>query len=112
MEDEKKEKQRTIQQNKALHLYFRFIAEALNEAGLDMRKFLKQEIDIPWSDKTVKEFLWRPVMKAQLLKESTTEMSTTDIDKVLETLNRYFTQKGLEHIPFPSLEELMNNPEL
>jgi hypothetical protein len=36
--------QRTIQQNKALHKYYRELAEALNAAGLDMKTVLKPEL--------------------------------------------------------------------
>ena len=42
------------------------IANALNDAGLDMKKVLKPEIDIPWNTATVKEYLWRPVQNLQL----------------------------------------------
>ena len=41
---EKTEKQRTIQQNRALHLYFQLIADRLNDAGLDMRVVLKPDM--------------------------------------------------------------------
>lgn len=101
-------KQRTIQQNKALHLYFQHLADRLNEAGLDMRVVLKPEVDIPWSKDSVKEFLWRPIQRYMLLKKSTTELGSQDIDKVFETLNRHLAEKfGLSE-PFPSLEEYAN----
>jgi len=45
---------RTVQQNKALHVLFNLLAQNLNEAGLDMRKTLKPEVDIPWSGASVK----------------------------------------------------------
>ena len=44
-----KTKQRTLQQNKALHKYFEILADTLNEAGLDARVVLKPEIEIPWT---------------------------------------------------------------
>lgn len=92
--------QRTNQQNKALHTFFELVAEALNEAGLDMRKTLKPEIEIPWSKETVKEFLWRPVQKMQLDKKSTMELTTKDIDVIYDTLNRFLSKHGI-HIDFP-----------
>ena len=106
--EEKVEKQRTAQQNRALHVYFTLIADALNDAGLDMKKVLKPEVEIPWSPMSVKEFLWRPVMKAQLHKQSTTEMSTRDIDTVFDTINRFLGDKFGVHEPFPSIEEIIN----
>ena len=72
--------QRTIQQNKALHVLFQLLADELNNAGLDMRKTLKPEVEIPWTPRNVKEFLWRPIQKAQLNKASTTELTTSEID--------------------------------
>ena len=75
---ETKEKQRTDQQNRALHLYFTQLAKILNEAGLDMRKVLKPSINIPWTAKSIKENLWRPIMKIQLGKDSTTELTTKE----------------------------------
>lgn len=102
-----KEKIRTDKQNKALHLYFTHLAEALNENGLDMRKTLKPSIEIPWTPKTVKDYLWRPIMKAQVMKESTTELTTKEIDLVFDTLNRHLSEKFGLSVPFPSIEELM-----
>ena len=96
---------RTHRQNKALHLYFELLANALNEAGADMRKVIRQEVDIPWSKDTVKEYLWRPLMETQLLKKSTKEMDTTDIDVVYDTLNRVVGERTGVFVPFPSIEE-------
>lgn len=98
---------RTQQQNKALHVLFRLLADTLNENGLDMRKTLKPEIDIPWNDKTVKEFLWRPIQKAQLDKNSTTELTTKEIDEVFDTINKHLGEKFGLHIPFPSIDSVL-----
>ena len=101
------EKQRTLTQNSALHKYFELVATKLNDAGLDIPTLLAQYpiIDIPWSKKTVKEILWRKSQIEELGKVSTTKLSTKDVDKVYDTLNRYLAQAGI-HEPWPSLEEL------
>lgn len=99
-------KKRTIQQNRALHLYFQMIADALNDAGLDMKKVLKPEVDIPWNKTNVKEFLWRPIQKLQLGKKSTKQLTTDEIDKVFDTLNRHIAKFGIS-VAFPSIEQLM-----
>ena len=101
------QKQRTIQQNKALHLYFTWMANTLNDAGLDMRKTLKPEIEIPWNGKTVKEYLWRPIQELQLRKTSTTELTSDEIDVVYNTLNRFLGEKLGVQVDFPSIEGLM-----
>lgn len=107
MFEPKKYPQRTLTQNAALHLYFTLIATTLNDLGLDMRKVLKPGVDIPWSSTTVKNYLWRPIQKAQLGKTSTTELSTVDIDKVFDTLNRHLGEKFGVHEDWPSIETLM-----
>lgn len=94
--------QRTDTQNRALHLYFRLLAEALNDAGYDMRETIRQEIDIPWTPTTVKEHLWRPVMKKYLREQSTTRMTTKDIDKIYDIVNRFIGERTGVFVPFPS----------
>ncbi len=107
------EEKRTIQQNKALHLYFEKVANGLNEAGLDMRKTLKPDIDIPWTKETVKEFLWRPIQKLVLNKISTTKLLKKDeIDRVYDVINRHLGEKHGFYQPFPSEEELILEEEL
>jgi hypothetical protein len=100
------EKPRTIKQNKSLHLWFRLLADTLNEAGLDMRTVLKPSISIEWNDKTIKEYIYKPILEAMLLKKSTTEMTTKEIDKVWETINLHLGEKfGVEVPPIPSQEQ-------
>lgn len=107
-EETKKEKKRTTQQNRALHLYFQMVADTLNDAGLDMRVVLKPGITIPWSKTSVKEYLWRPIQRLQLVKESTKDLTTKEIDLVFDTLNRHLGEKLGEHVPFPSIGEIIN----
>jgi len=102
---------RTTQQNKALHLYFTQLAQELNDVGLDMRKTLKPGIDIPWTPSTIKEYLWRPIQISQLRKQSTTELTSDEVTKIWETLNRHLGEKFGLHIDFPSIESLMNKYE-
>ena len=107
MENSKEEKQRTLQQNRAMHLYFTKLSEALNEAGLDMREVLKPSIDIPWTPKNAKDYLWKPIEGALLHKHSTTQLTTKEIDKVYDILNRHTSEKFGISILFPSIEEVI-----
>ena len=97
-------KQRTLTQNNALHLYFDMLAEALNDAGLDMRKTLKHDIEIPWTRENVKNHLWRPIQKALTEKHSTTELDRIEPSQIYEVLNRHLADKFKVHVPFPSEE--------
>lgn len=92
---------RTDQQNKALHKYCSMLADALNDAGLDMRKTLKPEIEIPWSGESVKEQLWRPIMVAMLEKTSTTELTRSEVSAVYDVLDRHLSSKLGISLAFP-----------
>jgi len=92
---------KTDQQRKALHLYFEHVAEALNSAGLDMKKTLKPEIDIPWTKDSVKEHLWRPIQQAMLDKKSTEALDTVEPSQVFEVLSRHLGEKFAIHVEFP-----------
>ena len=99
----------TRQQQKALHLMFRQLANELNDHGLDARKVLKPEIEIPWNDKMVKELMWRPVQKIMLGKKSTTELENSEVDKVFAVIQRQLNKQFPEvDIQFPSVETIMN----
>lgn len=95
---------RTIQQNKALHLYCQQVADALNDAGLDVRATLKENVEIPWSGYLVKDLLWRTIQKLQYGKKSTTELTVKDIDSVYDVMNRHLGERFGIHVPFPSYE--------
>ena len=99
-------KQRTILQNSALHKFFELVAKKLNDAGLDMRFVLKPGVDIPWGKESVKNFLWKPVQNALLGKKSTKDLTTDEVDKVYEVLNRHFGEKFKIHQAFPSVESV------
>ena len=95
---------RTKQQNNALHLYCRNLAEALNDAGYDMKRTIKQDVDIPWSDDLVKNFLWRPIQKAVTGKDSTAHLKKEQYNEVYQILNRHLADKFGVSVPFPQAE--------
>ena len=100
------EAKRSIPQNSGLHVYCRELALRLNESGYDMRKVLKQGVDIPWDEKAVKKHLWKPVQKAMLNTESTTELTRKQVSEVYEVLNRHLAEKFGVSMPFPHREEV------
>ena len=97
--------ERTLTQNAALHLYFRMLADKLNESGLDMKKVLKPSIDIPWTEESVKTHLWKPVQQVMIEKASTTKLSKMDVSDVYEVLNRHLAEKLGVFLPFPHEDE-------
>lgn len=109
MNNDKVAVQRTIRQNRALHLFFRLLADELNLSGLDMRKTLKPGVEIPWTDKNIKEYIWKPIQEAMIAKKSTTEMDTSDMTKIWEVINKNIGEKfGVEVPPIPSQEQTEN----
>lgn len=102
----KKEKPITRKQQNALYKYFDIVAESLNNAGFDIHAKLPP-IDISWNKITVKEILWRATQKIELGKESTKDLTTGEVDKVFNTLNRYLAENFGISEPFPSIEEIM-----
>lgn len=88
----RKAKQRTDQQRKAIEVYCRDLAYTLNRAGLDQRKVfaaMREGVDIPWRQESVKDSLWRPIQIAILGKESTTKLNADEVTRVYDTLNRW-----------------------
>lgn len=80
---------RTLSQNNALHALLRRLAGEMNEAGFDVKTFLaesKGKMDIPWTEKSCKEILVRPVIKAMYDKQSTTKLTKEELSKALDVL--------------------------
>lgn len=98
----KANKQRTLTQNRAIHKYCSMLAKDLNDAGYDMKRVIKDEVDIPWSEGNAKEFLWRPVQKAMGLPESTADLATNEVSQVYEVLSRKLAQDYNITTPFPN----------
>ena len=95
---------RTTQQNKALHKYCEMLAESLNDAGLDLRKTLRHDIEVPWTKDLVKEYLWRPIQEAMTEKESTTDLTTVEPSEIHTVLSRHLGEKFGIYVPWPSQE--------
>lgn len=99
-------KQRTLTQNRALHLFCRWLAETLNAAGFDMRRTLKHDAEIPWTETAVKDHLWRPIQVALTSKQSTTEITTVEPTEIYKVLARHLGERlGVECPPWPKRDE-------
>ena len=98
---------RSSQQNKSLHVLFQNISFELNRIGMEFtyNGIKGMEIQTTYTPEIVKEFIWRPLQKAMLDKESTTKLTTSDINAIFEILGRYFAEKGVV-IDFPSAETI------
>lgn len=97
-------KQRTLSQNAALHLYLELLSSELNLSGQDMRKVLKETVDIPWSKDTAKRFLWKPIQEIIVDKGHTADLTTDEVDKIYKVLDRHISEKCGIHVEWPSVE--------
>ena len=95
---------RTNRQNRAAHLCFRNLADALNDAGFGIPHPLNSKLEIPYTEESVKELLYRPVIKAMHNKTSTSELETKELTQSFDAmLNRIAEVTGVV-VHFPSHE--------
>ena len=92
---------RSNQQNNSLHKGLRNLAESLSDAGLDMKKVLKPEVEIPWTAESAKEFLFNPVARIMFDGKTSSELTTTEIQEVWDVLNRHTGEKFGVTVPWP-----------
>ena len=94
-------KRRSSRQNNAIHLYCKLAADRLNLHGLDQRKVLKPSFEIPWTQESFKENLWKPIMKAMFEIDSTTKLERGQVGQVYEVINRELSREFGVSTEFP-----------
>lgn len=97
------EKQRTLSQNAAMHVYFAEMSQLLNESGLTPQLFL-QDFDIDYTPEMIKN-IWRKIGEKKFGKNKTSQFTTAELQQVYEEFNRQVTKHGFV-LPFPSYEAL------
>ena len=101
---------RSSKQNRALHKYFEIISEELNELGIEhqYQGITGKTLSTMYTPDLVKNFVWRPIQTALFDIESTTKIGTQEIDKIIDVITKFFSDRGV-YLPFPSIETLMEN---
>ncbi len=95
-------KQRTGQQRKAIEVFCRELGEALNDGGLDLKKFFAvKTVSLPWSQERVKDLIWRPIQQAMYGKKSTTQLEKMEVSEIYEIINRHMADNFGLHVEFP-----------
>ncbi len=100
--------QRTPKQNRAGHLWFKHIADTLNESGLDMQAVLAKRVGIRWTEEAVKESLFKVLAKAMYNVDSTTKLDTKQFTVVAEMLADVIAKDYGLQVDFPSEDTLRN----
>ncbi len=102
---------RTINQNSAMHQWFKMIAIKANDCGLDIRALMSQQIEIPCTPHNIKETVWRPVQEVLTGKESSTKLDRKEVSEIAQTIDRYLLTKNGINTPFPSMDSLANESQ-
>ncbi len=103
-------KQLTRTAQNALHLWFEQVAEELNNKGITQRMLLEKinGIDVPCSKESIKD-LWKAIQSRYIGKKSTTSLTSGEIDKIYDALNKALGERLECHVPFPDRLQLMQN---
>jgi hypothetical protein len=100
---------RSLNQNNSLWLWYTQVAETLNEAGLDVRTFLKDGVEVPWNKNLVHDLMWIKLQIVMTGKESTKEINTEEMNKIMDVIIRTAGERKVELPPFPSIDYILNN---
>lgn len=107
MTTQAEEKQRTSQQNRAMHKYFTDLANELNAAGVDQKLFIDhlKGWEVPITADFLKQ-IWKIKQEKMFGTTSTTQLNTHHVTQVYETVNKFVGQAFGIHTAFPTQEEL------
>jgi len=100
---------RSSRQSRALHLYFTFISDELNELGMEFNYTgLKgSTISTRYTPEIVKNFFWRPLQITLFDIESTTKIDTKQINEIIDIVTKFFSDRGVI-VDFPSIDSLID----
>lgn len=101
------EKQRTISQNKSLHKLLSEVANEMLAQGIE-RKTVIEDLEgysCPIDSAFLKE-VWRMIQFTQTGKISTTELTTSEVNKVYDTFNLFLGENYGIHLSWPSYESM------
>lgn len=99
-------KKRSLQQNKSIHKGCQDIANVLIENGISLNTVIKN-LEVRPSMESIKD-IFRSIAQAKYGVESTTSLTTAQIDPVWEELVKAVSENTGIFIPFPSKEEFIN----
>ena len=98
---------RTDQQRKAIEVYCRELAEALNDGGYSVNAVMKvKKMEVPWTQDMVKELLFKHAMMTMYGHTSTKDLKIDEVDKVYRTVDRHMNEYFHVSVEFPSEEYL------
>lgn len=95
--------QRTDAQNRAIHLYCAQLADALDREGHTLQNVVERikKAEIRPTQENIKETVFKPMAKALFGVDSTTKLTTSQVDRVYEMVNAFIGREFHLYIPFP-----------
>ena len=111
--EEKKKVYRSNKQNRALHKYLADLSAALNEAGVGTKVFLEKLSfydDIPLTPELLK-LVWKTKQEKMFQHESTTQLTTSEINRLYDVVNKFTSQEFGVSEAFPSMESILIKSE-
>jgi hypothetical protein len=100
------DKKRTLTQNASLHKYCSNISEKMNDAGFTQRQLIgsfKEGFELPVTPVMIKD-IFREVGNALYHKDSTTKLTTVEIQKVYQVVDQRFGEITGIRGEWPSVE--------
>lgn len=94
---------RSSLQNRALHLFYRFVAESLNDNGIEFQwlGLRGKVLSCPYTETLVKERIWKQIQMAIFDTDSTTKLTTEQINVILDVIIKFLGEQGIK-CNFPS----------
>jgi hypothetical protein len=92
----------TSKQRSALELFFEIVAEAFRNTGHTFKKeILGVTYDLPVTKTLVREQIWKPIQKTLFDIDSTGDLTTSQMDMIIDVFVKHFGEKGYG-LRFPS----------
>jgi hypothetical protein len=97
---------RTYRQNNTLHLLFRTMAKGLNDAGFEIPHPFKPDLEIPYSEESVKELLYKPIITMYFKVNKSSELDSEQLSESMNILVDAVNRNTGVLVDIPSQEAL------
>ena len=107
-------RQRSQFQNKAIHLYIKWVARELQNQGQTMQNIVKAitKVEIMPTPENIKELVWREIQKSVVGKESTAALEKHEVTEVYDVMSMWLSKNFGISLPFPNDEDIAPLKEL
>lgn len=95
---------RTNKQNNTLAVLCRRLADGLNNAGFEIPHPFKPDLEIPYTEISVRELIYKPIIKAMFDADSSTTLTTEQFSEAMTTMVDAVCRNTGVNVPIPSQE--------